>query len=206
MSGKGYGPDIAGLLYLVPFALSGVYGLYLWFQAGLSAYLPPTVFLTVTRDPTVFILGSLSVMLGVVLDERSADPASKRGRLESLANTVQNIAIASLFLSLLSALYANGFTDVTGAATDFVVGRFAVVFPAMLVLLSYFLTARFGLDSVRNPRVLGLIAMLLVPVTLYEFGRRNSFVGLAGAFLFLVVGVVLFARSTKGKPAPVKQS
>ncbi len=42
MSGRGYSDDLTALLYLVPFAASGVYGLYLWVGAGLSALLPVT--------------------------------------------------------------------------------------------------------------------------------------------------------------------
>jgi hypothetical protein len=204
MSSRGRVEDISTLLYLVPFLLSGVYGLVLWVQGGVSAVLPTSVYLTVTRDPYVFIVGSLSIMLGVILEVNGTDPAGRSAKLASLGNTLQSIAAACLILVLLSAWYANGFTDVSGAATDFIIGRYGLVFPAMLVLLSYLITAQFRLASLANRKVLAIVAMLLVPASLYEIGRRQLFLGLVIAFLFLLVGVGAYLFPER-KPSPPKQ-
>jgi hypothetical protein len=201
MAARGRAEDLSTLLYLVPFVASGIYGLVLWVQAGISAILPPSVYLTVTRDPVLFIIGSLSIMLGLMIEVSTADPAARRNTLASLGSTLQSIAIASLILVLISAFYANGFLDVSGAATDFIIGRYGLVFPAMLVLLSYLLTAQFRWSSLMHRKVLAVIALLLVPVSIYELGKRQPTLGLGGALALLVVGVALFLIPERKKTA-----
>jgi hypothetical protein len=203
MSRNVAGQDVSALLYLVPFAASGVYGVILWVQSGLSATLPSNVYLSVTRDPILFALGSIAVMLGLVLDVRSTEPGSRPTKVVSLANTLQSMAAASLVLALVSALYANGF-DVGAAAGDFIVGRYGLVFPATLVLLSYLVSAQFKLESLKNPKTIGIIALLLVPVSIYEIGKRQTFIGLLVAFLLLLIGVAPYLMPAKRKPAPVQ--
>ena len=204
MSSRGRYEDFTTLLYMVPFILSGAYGIYLWAQSGISAWLPTSAYLTVTRDPTIFILGSLSVMLGLMIEVSSAGPAERPAKLVSLGSTLQYMAAASLILVLVAALYANGFTGLAGAANDFIIGRFGLVFPTMMVLLSYLLTAQFKLSALTNTKVLAVIALLLVPASIYEIGKREITLGLGLALALLVVGLVLYLYPEK-KAAPPKQ-
>ncbi|MDG7010936.1 MAG: hypothetical protein JRN57_02330 [Nitrososphaerota archaeon] len=190
-SSERYG-DVSAILYLVPFAVSGVYGLYLWVQAGLSSTLPSSVYLTVTRDPYVFMVGSLAVMLAIVLELSGTPQSQRRARLAPLGNTLQSLAIASLVLTLIAALYANGFLGLGGAVDDFMVGRYGLIFPAVLVLLSYLITARFDFSSLRSTKVLGIVALLLVPASIYEVGKRQLGLGIGVAFVFLLIGVGTF--------------
>ncbi|HLQ07183.1 MAG TPA: hypothetical protein VK126_05455 [Nitrososphaerales archaeon] len=201
MATRGYAEDISTLLFSVPFLASGIYGFVLWIQSGISPVLPTSVYLTVTRDPILFIIGSLSIMLGVMIEVNSADPSGRQAKLASLSNNLQSMAIASLILVIISALYANAFIDLSGAATDFIIGRYALVFPAMLVLLSYLLTARFRWASLTNRKVLAVIALLLVPASIYELGKRQPALGLGGALVLLIVGVALFVFPERKKPA-----
>ncbi len=205
LSSKGFSEDASAILYLVPFAASGVYGLYLWLIGGVSVILPRGVYLTVTRDPILFIVGSLSVMLGLTLEASSADPAARKAKLDSLGNTLQTIAAASLILTLVAAWYANGFIDISGAATDFIVGRFGLVFPAMMVLLGYLVTARFDLRSLKSPKALGIVAMLLVPATLYVVGKRSLILGLGGSLILVVIGLVLFLATGRKAQTPARE-
>jgi len=193
MSRSGRSDDLSVLLYLVPFIVSGVYGLALWVQAGVSVQLPSSVYLTVTRDPIVFAIGTLAVLGGVVLEVNSAERPSRPAKLSSIGNTLQSIAAASLVLVLVSAIYANG-TDVGGAATDFIVGRYGLVFPVMMVVLSYLITAQFSLRSLGAPKPLGIVALMLVPVALYEVGKRNTAAGLVVSLVLIVFGIYMFVR------------
>ncbi len=204
MSSRGRYEDLSTLLYLVPFAASGVYGLVLWVQEGISATLPSPVYLTVTRDPYLFMLGTLSVLLGIMVEVNSTELSARRSRLLSLSNTLQSMAVASLILVLLAAWYANGFTDLGGAVTDFIVGRYGIIFPAMLVLLSYLISAQFRFAAVRTRKSLAVIALLLVPVSLYEVGKRALFVGLLLAFVFLLLGLAIYLMPER-KPAPAEE-
>jgi hypothetical protein len=196
--------DVTAILYLVPFLASGIYGVYLWAQAGFSYLLPKSVYLTVTRDPYIFLIGSLSILVGVVLDMRGSPGPDRRAKLGSLGGTLQSVALASLVLALIAAFYSNGFTNVGGAADDFIVGRYGLVFPAVLVLLSYLVTARFDFGSLRKPKVLGVIALLLVPASVYEVGKHDLAVGLAIALVLLVLGLASFVLPAR-KKAQVKE-
>jgi hypothetical protein len=203
MSGRSRHEDVSTILFLVPFLASGLYGLYLWVESGVSLTLPSTVYLTVTRDPTVFVAGTFAVFLGLIMDVAGVDPSARLARLQSESGFLQKLAAASFVLSIVMALYANGFTNVSGAASDFLVGRFSLAFPVILVLLSYLATAPFKWGALTRSRVLGIISMLLVPPVLYEVGKRNPVAGLGVSLLLLIVGIYLFLRTdrkTKQEP------
>jgi len=199
MAGRGVYEDLSGILYTVPFVLPAVYGLYLWVTTGLSAVLPSSVYLTVTRDPYVFIFGSLAVMLAVAFDTSSSDPADRLARVGAASDRLQKIAVASLVLAALAAWYSNGFVGVSGTATDFIVVRYSLVFPLLMVLLSYLVTVQVKYGALRSPKVLGAISLLLAPAVVYEVGKRDTSVGLGIAAVLVAVGISLFVR--KGKKA-----
>lgn len=191
MSTRGRYEDISTLLYLVPIVGGIVYAIALWIQSGVSLVLPSDVYLAVTRDPILFMAGTLAVLLGLMIEVNSTEPAARPSKLASLGRTVQSIGIASLVIVLLSAWYSNGFTDLAGTATDFVVGRYGIVFPAMMVLLSYLLTARFGFRSLADRKVMAMVVLLLVPVSIYEIGKRQIALGLGVAFVLILIGMFL---------------
>jgi hypothetical protein len=193
--------DITALLYIVPFAAAAVYAIVLWVESGLSLELPSTVYLTVTRDPYLFIVGSFAVLLGVIIEIRSAEPDRRYARLLSLSNTVQSIALASLVLVLVCAVYANGL-DLGGAASDFVVGRYGIVFPALLFLLSYLLRVQFQFSAMLSTKFLGIISMVLVPAALYALGKLKTTADLPVALVFLVIGLFLFLWPERKKSKP----
>ena len=198
MSSRGSTGDLSAVLYLVPFVVPGIYGLYLWIQGGISPILPSNVYLTVTRDPYVFIIGSLAVIFGMLVDVNRTDHKDRTAKLATIGNSLQSMAIASLVLVVIAAWYANGFTNVSGLATDFIVGRYGLVFPAVLVLLSYLVTAKFKFESLSNRKTLAVIAMLLVPASLYEIGKRQLAAGLAVALIFLLIGLGLYFIPERG--------
>jgi hypothetical protein len=204
MSTRGRYEDVSTLLYLVPVVVPIIYALVLWVQAGVSLVFPSSVYLTVTRDPILFTGASLAVMLGVIIEVNATEPGARPAKLASLGGTLQSIAVASLVIVLIGALYANGFTDITGAATDFIIGRYGIVFPAALVLLSYLMTIQFKLPGVTKRQILAAIALLLVPVSLEEIGKRQTTFGIGMAFVFLVIGLALYLVPEK-KPQPPKK-
>ncbi len=192
MSARGRSEDVATILYLVPFVGALAYGLVLWAQNGVSFVLPTSVYLTVTRDPYLFVIGSVAIMAGVIVEVNGTDSAARPAKLLSLGGTLQSIAVAALVLVLVCAFYTNGFIDVSGAATDFMVGRYGIVFPAVLVLLSYLITAQFRFAALRSRKSLAVIALLLVPASLYEIGKRQILAGIVIAFILLLAGIALY--------------
>jgi uncharacterized membrane protein YhaH (DUF805 family) len=202
MSDKGLSDEVAVILYLVPFLGSGAYGIYEWAKGGISIYLPSTVFLTVTRDPYLFIIGSLAVILGMIVEVNSARQADVQERVKSAASALQSIAVASLVLAFLGAWYSNGLGNISGAVTDFIVGRYSVIFPTLMLLLSYLVTLRLQINALRDPTIMGIIAMLLVPVAIYEVGKRDTAVGLAVALVLAIIGIFLFVLKSGKTPSP----
>ncbi len=204
MSARGRSEDFATILYLVPFVGAVAYGLVLWTQSGISLLLPTSVYLTVTRDPYLFVIGSVAVMAGVVIEVNGTEPAARPAKLLSLGGTLQSIAVAALVLVLICAFYTKGFIDVSGAATDFMVGRYGIVFPAILVLFSYLITAQFRFAALRSRKNLAVIALLLVPASLYEIGKRQILAGVVIAFVLLLAGIALYLLPER-KVQPQKQ-
>jgi len=200
MSSRGRYEDASTLLFLVPFIASGAYAIYLWVTAGLTTILPPAVYLEVTRDPYVFLVSALAIFVAVMLDLRGTDPQNRRDRLAWVSGYLQKTAAACFILSLLMAWYANGFVGVSGAAEDFVVGRYSIVFPALLVLFSYFVNPSLRLGGAASLRFVGFLAMIAVPAVVYEVGKRNSVVGLGSAAVVMALGLYLLLR-TGSKPA-----
>src|SRR5271157_3045133 len=202
MSSSDFRGDAAALLYLVPFIACGAYGVYLWARSGISILLPTTVYLAVARDPYVFLVGSFAVMVAAAIDISSADSASRQAKAKSTGSILQSLAVASLILALLGAWYSNGFLHLTTTVTDFIVARYTIIFPAMLVLLSYLVTAQFKVQSLRNPKALGVILILLAPAAVYEVGRRDTAGGLALALVLVIAGIWLFLRRAQTPAEP----
>jgi hypothetical protein len=183
--------DVSTVLFLVPFLVSGVYAIYLWARSGLSALLPRDVYLTVTRDPIVFLVGSLAVIVGVFISVWVTELPKRREKLTSLSGTLQRIAIASFVLALVSVLYATGFS-ISDSVSDFIVGRYSIVFPAMLVLLSYLIVTPVTTAPFGTRKLIGIAIMLLVPAVIYEVGKREILVGLVAGFALLIAGIFVF--------------
>lgn len=201
---KGKYEDVSAILFLAPFIVSGVYALYLWFSSGITPILPSTVYLTVTRDPVVFVVGSFAVFLGLMAEVAGVEAGERKARLQASAALIQKLAATSFILSLLMAWYANGFTDIAGTADDFMVGRFSLAFPVILVLLSYLATVPLNWRALTKGRTAGIVLMLFVPAVVYEVGKRNTPVGLGFGFILVLAGLYLFLRvekSAKGPPA-----
>ncbi len=195
MNSGGKYEDASTMLFLVPFIASGADAIYLWATSGFTAILPSSVYLGVTRDPYVFLAGILAVLVGVVLDLSGVASQNRRERLAWTSGYLQKTAAACFVISLLMAWYANGFVDISGAAQDFVVGRYSVVFPALLVLFSYLVNPSLKLRGAASYKFLGFLAMLAVPALVYEVGKRNAVVGLASAGVLMIVGLYLLLRT-----------
>jgi hypothetical protein len=195
--------DLSFILLLLPLIASGGYALLLWTSSGLSAILPQSVYLAVTRSPQIFLLGLFGVLAATFIDVTTAEPEKRWDEALVFSRTLQRYAIIILVLAFATALYSAGF-DFGAAASNFVVGRYNVIFPALLFLFSFAITTPLKVEKLANPQVLALIALLAVPFVLDEVGKRNVMLGLLGSFvLILLAGGVLFwgQRAKKAVPA-----
>jgi hypothetical protein len=194
LQGK-YG-DVALLLYATPFILSFAYALYLWVKAGLSSTLPSLVYIQVTQSPYVFLVGFAAVALACLLDFNSEEPAMRRGAVFVLSRRLQSIAFAALILAFLSAWYAAGF-DLGGLGFNLLDGRYALIFPALLVLFSFLILPSVKMQGVNRNNLLVIVLLIASPAALYELGKRNTPLGLGVGLILLLVAAFLLVRNKK---------
>lgn len=196
--------DVTTLLFIVPFAVPAVYGLVLWLQSGLSATLPVTVYLTITRDPITFLVGFLAVLAAVSIDVFSAQGGERKARLSEDQGTMQKLATAAFALSLVFAVYANG-GNIGNSALDFLVGRYSLVFPALVFLTSYLMAIPFHIGANQTLGIIGAVLLLGVPAVI-EVGKHHTTVAFPLAFVLLVAGVFLFVWQWSMQHQPAKQT
>lgn len=190
--------DVPFLLFVVPFALNGLYAIYLWAQVGLSSTLPQTVFLQVTENPYVFLIGFLAVIFGAIIDVLQEAPTQRRAKLIHESTTLQIIALAALVLGALSAWYAAGF-DLGTAGSNILQGRYVIVFPALLVLFSFVMLPSVTIKREQVRNALMVVLLLAVPVTIDEVGKRSFFVGMGIGLVFLVAAIYLYIQGQAAK-------
>jgi hypothetical protein len=190
--------DVSFLLLLVPFSAAAVYALYLWAAGGLSYYLPEQVYLGVTRNPDLFLLGILAVLVSTVMEVSSAEKARRSEIVLLLSKRLQKLAAASFVLAIITAWYANGFSlDLSGTGADLFGGRYTIVFPALLVLLSFLIVTPINLRSLAHAKTLAIVLLLAVPVVIDEVGKRNTLLGLGGSLILTILAAAML--SWKGK-------
>jgi hypothetical protein len=191
--------DVPFLLFLVPFAVSGLYAIYLWAQAGISSTLPASVFLEVTENPYVFLVGFVAVIFGAIIDVLQEEPAQRRAKLIRESNTVQIVAVAALVLGALCAWYAAGF-NISAAGSDILQGRYVIVFPALLVAFSFLMLPSVTLRRDQTKNVLTVVLLLAVPLSIDEIGKRSFFAGIGVGIVLLIAAIYLYIQG-QGPPS-----
>lgn len=194
-SGGKYG-DVALLLYAAPFILNFVYALYLWIGTGFSAILPQLVFLEVSQSPYLFLAGFTAVSVAAVIDFSSEAPEARKSGLVALSKRLQAIAIASIVLAFIAALYSASF-DPSVAVFNLLVGRYPLVFPALLVFLSFLILPSVKLQGANRKNLIVIVLLVGSPAVLYELGKRNTVVGLGVGLMLLLVAAFLLLRDGK---------
>jgi hypothetical protein len=188
--------DVALLLYAAPFILNFVYALYLWIGAGISAVLPQYVFIEVAQSPYLFLAGFAAVCLAAVMDFNSGTPETRKSALAALSKRLQSIAVASIVLAFVSSWYAASF-DVGTGLVNLLDGRYPLVFPALLVFLSFVILPSVKLEGANRKNLLVIVLLVASPAALYELGKRNTAAGLGVGLVLLLLAAYLLVRNTQ---------
>lgn len=188
--------DVALLLYAAPFILNFAYALYLWSGAGFSSTLPQLVYLEVSQNPYVFLVGFAAIALAIVLDYNDEPPESRKGSLFKLSERLQAIAVISVVLSLIAALYAAS-GDVSTMFFNLLDGRYPLVFPALLVFLSFLILPSFRMQVSNTRNLLVVVFLIASPLAIYELGKRNTFAGLGVGLILILASAYLMLRPKK---------
>lgn len=191
--------DLAFFLYLTPFIATFLYTMYLWVQNGISPVLPQLVFLEVTQSPYLFLVGVVAVTLAGVLDVRDENPASRRAAVQRLSQRLQAIALACIVLAAIAAVYSSG-GDLGNAFFNLLDGRYPLVFPALLVLMSFLIlpamdVSKLGPQAIRY--LLVVILLLASPLALHEVGKLDTVGGIGTSLVLLLAAAALFLRTQK---------
>jgi hypothetical protein len=188
--------DVALLLYAAPFILNFVYALYLWFGAGFSAIMPQLVYLEVTQSPYIFLAGFAAVALAVVIDFDSEPQSARKSSTAVLSRRLQLIALVSVILAFIAAWYSAG-GDLGTGVLNMVDGRYPLVFPAVLVFLSFLILPSVKLQGANQKNLLIVILLIASPLALYELGKRDTIAGLGVGLILLLVAAFLLVNNKR---------
>ncbi len=197
--------NISFILYLVPLVASAVYALAIWAAEGLSAALPPTVYLTVTKDPYLFLLGFAAVCAAVLIEIFGSPVGVKLSKLAENARQIQILAMICIATAILSVWSATGYSPSSGRILGILLeGRYALIFPLLLFILALLLnpTSNFGFLSPANLLRNGsLILLIASPLVFYGLWRmRMPWPAIIGPTLIIIIaGVALLLYSGTGR-------
>ena len=163
------GENVSFILYLVPLLLSASYALFLWISEGLSFTIPETVYLTVTKNPYIFLIGFLAICLAVLIEIFSSPTESKLIKLTDNARQIQFLAYICIGSVVVSVWSTSGYSLNIGQFLQILLeGRYALIFPLMLFILSLILNPKLKINIlstntlIKNASIFLLIASPLI--------------------------------------------
>jgi hypothetical protein len=182
--------DVSFLLYMVPIVLNGIYALFLWFPQGIGFALPSEVYLKVTKDPVIFLVGFSVICIALLLETKTSPENMRVEKVEQNISRMRLLAFLSIALSIISAWSATGYSsDFINLLNIYTEGIYAMIFPALLLGFSFLIqpSIKLGL-KISNIvyEVVPLILFLLSPVSLFILWRFNL-----PASLFLGIPIIL---------------
>jgi len=198
--------NISFILYLIPLVASAVYALSIWAAQGLSAALPPTVYFTVTKDPYLFLIGFAAVCAAVLIEIFGSPTEAKPSKLAENVQQIQLLAIICLVTAVIASAwsavgYAPSFGGIIGVLLE---GRYALIFPLLLFILSLLLNPSSGFTFLTPANLLrngSLILLIASPLIFYGLWRIHMpWMLIIGPTLALVIaGVALLIYSGTGR-------
>ena len=189
--------NISFILYLVPLISSIIYAISLWASEGLSSTLPETVYLSVTKDPYLFLIGFLAICCAVLIEVFGSSKESRLSRIETNSKQIQILAVISFSAAVLSVWSTIGYSfDISRTLQILLAGRYALIFPLMLFILAFLLNTslKFNLLSFNNlMKNASFILMIASPLIFYGLWRIHvPWEGIISITLItLIIGVAL---------------
>ena len=182
--------DTTFILYIIPILLNGGYGLWSWVAGGADLAALQQAYSYLTREPLIFLAGLLAVCAAVILDTRYLSP------LEVVDERVTRLAFFCFISALIIAMAATGFNLSSGLIL-FLRGRYALIFPALLMVLTFLFRVKVDLTQPKGLwRGLSLILLLTSPLTLYLLWRTGAawYMMFATSLILVVISLILMKR------------
>ncbi len=198
--------DLSFLMYLVPFLVSGAYAFYSAYPQELP--IPPSeaVYLAVTKSPEVFAIGSVCVMAGLLLRVVPCPPVERHRKILEAIGRLQWVAVSSFGLAIVSALSTMRFSGNVSAVFSLVLeGRYALVFPLFMLILSFLISPAVSLGKVvrivlseEGPLILAL-ASPVVMFALWKASLSPSLAFVAGIVVAGIAAAIIAVRPPQRK-------
>ncbi len=193
--------DMSVVAFMLPYLITAAYGIYVYIAVGSSSVQDKNVvaFLTITKNPYLFILGSALTLLAVVLFVTAFEGGKRTGSMETASRILAFLGVSSTVSTYMVAAYSSGgLVEAVGLMTE---GRFASIYPLILFSTSFLLRLEFP-ASFSETFMRWLIPILpLVAVPLYYILVRYQglsittfFTGISSLVVFVVAAEVLYRR------------
>ncbi len=184
------------ILYLLPIVASAAYALSAWVSEGLSSNLPVTIYFTVTKNPYLFLLGFTSVCLAVLIDVYGSPADSRLNKLTENYRQTQMLATVCLLSAAVFVWSAAEYSPSTGRFLQILLeGRYALIYPLTLFMLSMLLNPSINLGFLSLSRLLRNASVILLassPIILYGLWRLQA----SWAVVLLLTFVALLSGLT----------
>jgi hypothetical protein len=195
MSSKDFGEDVAFLLYLVPIAVSIIYGAVDWAETAKTSTMPPSAYLDVSKSPYLFLVSLVAICLAVILEVRAANTSERSGIVQANITRMQILAVVVLIVSFLASISAGSY-DLPTAFSLFVSGRYALIYAFFLIGISLLLAPKQVLGNFKAASLPDIVGMLLVagaPVLFYLALKVHLRISISaiGSLIVGIVGIVL---------------
>jgi len=191
--------NLSFLLYLMPIVMTAGYTLVLWASKGLTLNIPLDVYLSITKNPYLFLVGLTSVSLAVLVDVYGSSKEKRYSKLQENHRQIQILATICLISVVFCLWNVIGFSINSKFIQILLEGKYSLLFPLLLFIQSLLINP--NLETKIKPKSLienlSIILILGSPIILYILWRFSLswVVTVSIAMLCLVAGsLFLFLR------------
>ena len=185
--------DFSYFLFFLPIIASGILTIIATLE---FSTFNTQVYLAVTRNSYLFIFSIAIVCAATILELKYSSDNAKY-TLNKNSSRMQILAISVLLLSAFGSLFSLGSDSSSyNFLILFVSARFPLMFSALLIILSSFITFQFRTDvNVQGSfkSIIGLVVLLLSPVYLYvgHTIQLSSSILFVTSFSLVIIGLGL---------------
>ncbi len=185
--------DFSYFLFFLPIIASGILTIIATLE---FSTFNTQVYLAVTRNSYLFIF-SIAIVCAATILELKYSSENAKYTLNKNSSRMQILAISVLLLSAFGSLFSLGSDSSSyNFLILFVSARFPLMFSALLIILSSFITFQFRTDvNVQGSfkSIIGLVVLLLSPVYLYvgHTIQLSSSILFVTSFSLVIIGLGL---------------
>ena len=185
--------DFSYFLFFLPIIASGILTIIATLE---FSTFNTQVYLAVTRNSYLFIF-SIAIVCAATILELNYSSEDAKSTLNKNSSRMQILAISVLLLSAFGSLFSLGSDSSSyNFLILFVSARFPLMFSALLIILSSFITFQFRTDvNVQGSfkSIIGLVVLLLSPVYLYvgHTIQLSSSILFVTSFSLVIIGLGL---------------